>query len=170
MAAELKTPSCKGSGRTRGCDGSSPFTYKYDYPWPVTTTAKFSPREVMDVFKQNPQEIYPFEVAGCDSFSNGAECSLKTGVGVNPNGKVGVTTTATSVTFTVLERGYFDAPGSTIKFSTYADAQGVVYLRQEADAYGVDGYMAFGINVMHAARGTWQQQQQNLIGVLDDVD
>lgn len=170
VAAELKTPSCKGSGRTRGCDGSSPFTYKYDYPWPVTTTAKFSPREVMDVFKQNPQEIFPFEVAGCDSFSNGAECTLKTGVGVNPNGKVGVTTTATSVTFTVLERGYFDAPGSTIKFSTYADAQGVVYLRQEADAYGVDGYMAFGINVMHAARGTWQQQQQNLIGVLDDVD
>lgn len=165
----LKAPSCKGVGRARGCDSPGGFTYKYDYPWPVSTTKKFSPREVMDVFKENPREIFPFEVSGCDEFSTGAECTLNTGVGVNPTGKVGVTTTATSVTFTVIERGYFDAPGSTIKFSTFADANGVVYLRQEADAHGVDGYMAFGINVLGAAKGTWEQQQQNLIRVLDDA-
>ncbi len=114
----------------------------------------------------------PFTVKGCSTFKSGAECNLETGLDVllKPNGTVGVTTTKTSVTFTVIENGYFDAPGSTIKFSTY-EKGGMVYLRQDAVSLGSDGYVAIALDQVFglppASANTWALQASNLATQLE---
>ncbi|WP_308797699.1 hypothetical protein [Agromyces silvae] len=100
----------------------------------------------MDVFKDRPAEIFPFEV-GCDEFTHGGRCEL---IGAIPfpdgSGWMDVTTTATSVTFTVDDDTYFDGRGSTIKFSI-VDAQETLgqegyALRREANATDVNVFAA----------------------------
>lgn len=117
------------------------------------------------MFTAYPAEIFPFAVEGCRTLYTGATCYLRTGLPMNGNGVVGVTATSTSMKFTVLEQGYFDAPGSTITFSTWTDSQGNVYLRQDADAFGVDGATAFFVS-MGAARGGWEEQARKLSELL----
>jgi hypothetical protein len=125
----------------------------------------------MSVFQDNPKDVFPFEVSGCDRFRTGEKCELDTGLWIlqRPKGTVGVTTTETSVTFTVIENGYFDAPGSTIEFSTY-ERDGGVYLQQDAKAHGAEAYVALALNETpfyeSRSAGVWGKQAQNLATVL----
>ncbi|KJL30411.1 RHS repeat protein [Microbacterium oxydans] len=188
IKAEAQT--CGQRSTPRLCDRapSGPFSVTYTYKWPITT--KLSAAEVMSVFKQKPANIFPFVVKGCATFTQDAECTLHTDqasgtttarmlwlrnqppmgfeeqeVGYIPNplnsrGVVGVDTTRTSVTFTVLNPDYFDSPGSTIKFSTYEDASGMVWLQQNGQANGT-GLASFAGTVA-LAEHTWNLQATNL--------
>lgn len=119
----------------------------------------------MRVFQQNPSKVFPFDVGNCTSFYAGAECLLinASGVDVHPGdtGWVGVNTTSTSVTFTVIENGYFDAPGSVIEFSTWVDANGTLYLRQTANGQGVSAIDSFVVN-LGVAHSAWKEQASKL--------
>ncbi|MCP1428026.1 RHS repeat-associated protein [Microbacterium foliorum] len=165
--AEVK---CTGAGRFRSCDRSAGvgiWSYSYRDDALVSTGGKFTAAEVMDVFKAHPSKIFPFKVEGCPTFKTGIECNLYTGTPLlNPNGVVGVTTTSTSVNFTVLERGYFDAPGSTIKFSTWDDKRGNVYLSRVGVAYGADALTWFTVGLLHSAGPTWDEQAVRLSNML----
>ncbi|MGN7950577.1 RHS repeat-associated core domain-containing protein, partial [Microbacterium sp. 22215] len=162
---------CAGAGKFRTCDknpGAGIWPYSYRDTALVSTGGRFTAVEAMDAFKANPSKIFPFEVQGCPTFKTGMECKLYTGTPLlNPNGVVGLTTTPTSVNFTVLDRGYFDAPGSTIKFSTWGDMNGNVYLTRLADGHGADALTAVSIGVFHAAGPTWDQQAMNLSETLE---
>ncbi|WP_223585817.1 DUF6531 domain-containing protein [Microbacterium sp. OVT16B] len=156
---------CKGGGRKQSCKnmpGAGVWSYYYEYDQLLDVPRGTTAQEAMSVFKANPSKIFPFPVKGCKSFYTGAECQLKTGVPINPDGVVGVTATSTSVKFTVLERGYFDAPGSTIMFSTWTDSKGNVYLRQTGDGHGTDLFTKLGVDLFGAARPGWEEQADNL--------
>jgi hypothetical protein len=119
IASVKDLPKCGGKGCRE--KGYKPQPYLYDY---ITTNAvdsdkDYSAKEVMDVFKRNPDTIFPFKIQGCLEFSAGSECTLQTGqsnasdyipVPYDSLGLVGVDTTPTSVTFTVLDTQYFDDP------------------------------------------------------------
>ncbi len=162
---------CGGAGKARSCNSTGPagiWCYSYRYDHPISSVGKFTAEQAMRAFTQNPAKIFPFGVEGCPTFSNGAECNLKTGTPLlNPNGVVGVTTTSTSVNFTVLEYGYFDAPGSTIEFSTWEDKKGNVYLSQIANGHGADLFTFTGMKVFQAARPTWDERAANLTDILE---
>jgi hypothetical protein len=89
------------------------------------------------------------------------------GVPFNSDGVVGVTATDKSVTFTVIEEGYFDAAGSTISFSTWTDDNGQTYLRQTAYAFAGNPLIAFTINTFDAEQPTWRAQSENLAREID---
>ena len=124
----------------------------------------------MAIFQANPQAVFPFKVERCDRFYTGAECTLRTGdphlpgyqrVPYNSVGVVGVTTTPTSVKFTVLEHGYFDAPRSTIEFRTHVE-NGVVLLTQDGQAHGADWPMTIGVKIIGMSKPAWDAQQKAL--------
>ena len=164
---------CGGAGRFASCRSGAGFPYDYTVKNSVVSTKSgWTAEGVMSVFQNRPKDIFPFTVKGCSTFKSGAECNLETGLDVllKPNGTVGVTTTKTSVTFTVIENGYFDAPGSTIKFSTY-EKGGMVYLRQDAVSLGSDGYVAIALDQVFglppASANTWALQASNLATQLE---
>jgi len=151
-------------------------SYQYVKDTPLTTRHAVTPAQAMRVFREDPTGVFPFSVTGCDALNTGAECWLHTGRNVNPpgggvpldsDGLVGVTATRTSMTFTVLEHGYFDGPGSTISFSTWSDSEGTTYLRQTAYAYGGNPLVAFGVNRFGAYNSTWDSQARNLTREID---
>lgn len=78
---------------------------------------------------------------------------------------MGVDTTRTSVTLTVLNPDYFDSPGSTIKFSTYEDSSGMVWLQQDGQANGTGLASFFG--TLTLAEHTWNLQATNLRNEVD---
>lgn len=163
---------CGGAGKARSCNSIGPagiWSYSYRFDHLIGTTKQFSAEQAMTAFSQNPTKVFPFTVEGCPTFKNGGECSLKTGTPLlNPNGVVGVTTTRTSVKFTVLDYGYFDAPGSTIKFSTWEDKKGNVYLTQTADGHGADFITYASLSWFEAAKPTWEQQASNLSALMEE--
>lgn len=136
--------------------------YKYTYDHKLGRESRVgSPEEVMEYFKQHPSEVFPFDVEGCPMFVDGAVCTLHAGPkwakGV---GRVAVTTSATSVTFTVCEgNDYFDRAGSTITFSTYAK-KGNVYLRQGARAVSANPVLDRAAPKL--AKFTWEEQAKLL--------
>jgi len=146
--------------------------YDYQYDWligPVSTYG--SPGEAMQVFKTNPTKIFPFDVTGCKSFYTGATCRLNDALGfgffgpaVQSSGVVKVSTTNTTVTFTVAENGYFDSVGSTIAFSTYA-RDGNLYLRQTAVTLKSNLASRVGV-ALGFAGGTWSKQASKFRKVL----
>lgn len=116
------------------------------------------------------------DVEGCDSLRSGAECTLKTGEGNLPGyrpvpfdsvGVVGVSSTPASVTFTVLEVGYFDAPGSTIEFRTEV-RNGKVWLTQNADGHRAHETTLFGVKVLELSKVAWEAQQKALTDAVED--
>lgn len=84
----------------------------------------------------------------------------------NARGVVGVDTTRTSVKFTVLDRGYFDAPGSTITFSTERRADGI-YLVQDAVGHGTNGVTMLGIFALRGSDTAWSLQSAALAQLLE---
>jgi len=167
---------CAGGGRLATCKRTSGFPYDYTVVNPVVRSSSgWTAQGVMSMFQKNPTEVFPFTVKGCSQFKTGAECKLQTGLDIllNPNGLVGVDTTSTSVKFTVIASGYFDAPGSTITFSTYED-KGMIYLRQDAYSVGSDGYVALALDgvlgLPPASANTWHQQSLNLVGLLSQEE
>lgn len=161
-------PDRGGSGRLRTPDRPSAgiWSYNYSYRSPISYSKDYSPESVMKVFQDNPTKVFPFTVEGCSKFATGAECLLKTGAPTtNPNGWVGVDVTSSYTKFTVISKGYFDAPGSTIQFSTYEEG-GIVYLQRDAAGHGADFFTWFGIDVLKQNRGPWNIQAENLRGVL----
>lgn len=123
-----------------------------------------TPKSVMDVFKANPAKVFPFQVHGCGSFANRTSCTLVDATPLQGTGRVWVTTTDTSVKFTVTSNGYFDPPGSSITFSTFS-RNGFVYLQQEASVSQANLRVAAGVDA-GLAFNTWSQQAANLSGLL----
>ena len=155
-------------------DDWSPAGYSYEDNW--TLTSDKTPEEAMAAFQAHPDRIFPFAIGGCSQLVAGAECILHTGQsrngGQNPvpiysDGDVSVTTTRTSVTFTVLEWGYFDGPGSTIEFSTSLDKAGKLQLTQTAHALTSSAFAEVAIMNFGLAKQGWQQQARNLDTVLN---
>jgi RHS repeat-associated protein len=92
-------------------------SYSYRYEFQVASVRMGNtPKSVMDVFKANPAKVFPFQVHGCGSFANRTSCTLVDATPLQGTGRVWVTTTDTSVKFTVTSNGYFDPPGYSITF------------------------------------------------------
>lgn len=132
------------------------------------TTDQYTAKELMDLFKEHPGEIFPFPVKGSSKrFEDGALFELSETLKVVDwaveTGNVVVTTTDTSIKFTVVSDGYFDGPGSTIEFSVVED-DGMFYLKQVADARQAQAAMIpfvyLGANI------TWEEQAYNFRKVI----
>lgn len=159
------------------CDKRPKKSYSYVMDTKLKTRASVSATEAMRVFRENPAKVFPFRVFGCSQLTNGSECRLDTrwnvnppggGVPLSPYGDVGVSTGRNSVTFTVLNYGYFDDPGSTISFSAWTNNSGDTFLRQTAHAYGGELAVATGINYLRAHESTWKSQAESLTRLIAD--
>ncbi|GAA1062363.1 RHS repeat-associated core domain-containing protein [Agromyces bracchium] len=139
--------------------------YAYRYEFAVASSRRASAKSVMNVFKANPGRIFPFKVSGCETFTNRSSCTLvkATGTGVADTARVWVTTTDTSVTFTVTSNGYFDPPGSQITFSTF-ERDGLVYLQQETAT--TQSHLLVTAFVDLGSYITWTNQATNLYGMM----
>lgn len=131
----------------------------------------YTAEEIMDLFKRYPGEIFPFDVSGSSStFTDGAVFTLSDTIIGNGSaepyetGDVVVTTTGTSVKFTVISDQYFDGPGSTIEFSV-VEVDGEWVLRKTATAVGANQAAALGAE--WAAEQTWNVQADNLRDIID---
>ncbi|MBT2498046.1 GNAT family N-acetyltransferase [Agromyces sp. ISL-38] len=139
-------------------------SYSYRHEFTVASVSKrWNAKSVMDVFKSKPRQIFPFGVSGCSGFASGGVCQLKGSIPAEETAKVSVSTTPTSVTFTVLSNGYFDEPGSKITFSTF-ERDGFVYLQQQASANQANMFVAMGIDV--GSEFVLTAQAQNLYNLL----
>ena len=143
--------------------------YKYLYPHEVASSKDFSPEEAMKVFQENPGDIFPFEIEGATSFVDGDTIRLldTTKTSVNDDGWVRVSTTPTSVTFTVISNDYFDGQGSTITFQT-VERSGNIYLEQIADAHDVNVFAKLGV-LSGGAKETWEEQAEKFRKVLENI-
>jgi len=139
--------------------------YAYRYEFAVASSKRASAKSVMKVFQANPGRIFPFTVSGCKEFTNRSSCTLAnaTGTGIADTARVWVTTTETSVTFTVMSNGYFDPPGSKITFSTF-ERDGLVYLQQETAASQTNLLVTMFVDL--GSYVTWTNQATNLYGML----
>ncbi|MCC4909219.1 hypothetical protein [Microbacterium sp. cx-59] len=124
----------------------------------------------MDLFKKYPTDIFPFEVSGSSStFTDGAVFTLSDTIVTDDldepyeTGDVVVTTTDTSVKFTVISDQYFDGPGSTIEFSI-VETDGEWVLRKTASAVNANSGAAFGAE--WAAEQTWNVQSDHFKDVV----
>lgn len=81
-----------------------------------------------------------------------------------PSGVVGATfnLVAAGALFTVTSNTYFDAPGSTITFSTF-EQDGWVHLQQSANAFGANFLVARGTE-QGLAEIAWGIRANNLMG------
>ncbi|WP_245828191.1 RHS repeat-associated core domain-containing protein [Micromonospora avicenniae] len=160
--APASTPP-KNSGGGHGPTPAKPSTgYSYTYYEELGQASQIGSAEhAMDVFKANPEFVFPFQVDGCPEFKDGEICTLHPGPAiVHGVGDVYVTTTDTSVKFTVVSDKYFDARGSTITFSV-VEKKGDLYLSQHAEAS--ETKLAAGIGVKAGyARQNWNDQAHNL--------
>ncbi|MEU2117639.1 ricin-type beta-trefoil lectin domain protein [Streptomyces sp. NPDC016459] len=145
------------------------FSYSYSYKnYLGQASILGSPESVMAAFKENPGEVFPFPVKGCDEFVGGDVCTLYPGAsahGISPTllggpGVVLVTTADTSFTFEVIEEGYFDDRGSTITFTVEQKGEDL-YLRQDAMTTGAKAIPRLGV-AMGMAREEWRDQTFNL--------
>lgn len=145
-------------------DWLSDATYDYVIDDPLGySTDEYTAEELMAIFVAHPDEIFPFPVSGTHStFVDGSVFTLRDTVVQIPGaefewetGVVAVTTTATSVKFTVISDDYFDGPGSTIEFSIVA-VDGQYVLRKVAHA--VDALAPFQVTAEPGAEWTWNVQ------------
>lgn len=145
-------------------------TEKYDYHYThrVASSDEFSAEEAMKIFQENPGDIFPFKIKDTDSFVDGDTIRLldTTGRPVDDDGWVRVSTTPTSVTFTVVSNDYFDGQGSTITFQT-VERDGQIYLEQIADADDVNVFAEIGVT-FGGAQDTWDTQADNFRDVLEE--
>lgn len=155
-------------------------SYTYDMKHSLGVKAnQYTAKEIMDLFKAHPTEIFPFTVKGpAGGFKDGAvfELSDTLGPGVDlemATGQVIVKTTDTSVKFTVVGDTYFDGPGSTIEFSV-VEEDGEFYLRKLADAAKVNNLVDttialsedWGAWFLPGPNYTWTEQAENFKQVM----
>lgn len=147
-------------------------TYAYHYSDKVADAEDFSPEEAMKIFQENPGDIFPFDIEGATSFVDGDTIRLLDATMqplpdwlVDDDGWVRVSTTPTSVTFTVISNDYFDGQGSTITFQT-VERNGQIYLEQVADAHDANVLVKAGID-LGGAMDTWSIQADNFRDVLE---
>lgn len=94
-------------------------SYQYDMKHPLrVSTSDYSAKDLTDLFKEHPSEIFPFTVKGLSGgFEDGSVFELSNTLPGNldgiETGEVVIETTDTSVKFTVLNDGYFDGRGSS---------------------------------------------------------
>ena len=153
----------------RGWPNDATYDYSMDHPLGFSTD-DYTAEELMDFFKAHPGEVFPFPVSGSsDVFEDGAvftlEDTLVEGIDLPfEAGDVVVTTTDTSVKFTVISDEYFDGPGSTIEFSI-VEVGGQYVLRKVAHATDANAFVAMGVD--SGASATWQEQADNLKDVVN---
>lgn len=168
----LTTPVCDGIGKFARC--YVPRSYGYEHKNSIGSG--FTPEQAMDYFKAHATEMFPFPVSGCSGFSDGQVCTLDALDGQlfeflafgSGHGQVYVTTSPTSVKFTVASEGYFDSPGSTIEFSTYQGADGEIYLQQVANAYGGQVQVGAGA-ALGAGFPGWDKQANSLANAMNGL-
>ena len=157
------------------------FSHGYDYTvredigpvsggnYPVGSAA-----QVMSIFKQNFQAVFPFPITNCSTFAVNAECLLHAGGRLAPCWLSNLPTdltnvcgwvaiedvTDTSFTFLVNKTGYFDSPGSTITFSTIEEGC-EVYLQQHGVAPSTTGSEGAAFEAT-ATKIVWPMQGRNL--------
>ena len=143
--------------------------YEYDMGHSLGVgTDEYTAQELMDLFKKHPTEIFPFVVTGDSAeFRDGAVFELSEtlptenwGIGT---GRVVVSTTDTSVKFTVISDDYFDGPGSTIEFSI-VEKGGQSMLQKVANAEKVQAGVAQVAEI--GASFTWRKQAENFKNVV----
>jgi RHS repeat-associated protein len=164
LAHRIDDTNCRGAGRLKVC--STYPRWRYGYTYTHTIASGWTAEQVMDVFKNHPTDIFPFEVTGCERFVDGALCHLDATDADNGRGDVRISTTATSVTFTVTSNGYFDEPGATITFQTGVDDSGNIILQQIAHGVSRD----LGTTIIAGNGGalsTWTAQAANLRAALE---
>lgn len=157
--------------RRNGVLESNQYDYQIDDSLGVSTK-ECTPEELMDLFKKHPTDIFPFSVSGdSKTFTDGAVFTLSDTLVTDgipepyESGEVVVTTTGTSVKFTVISDGYFEGPGSTIEFSI-VEVNGEYVLRKTAHA--VNGVAGSGIIGAPAAASMWDRQAENFRKVIAD--
>ena len=135
--------------------------YDYSMSHYLGISAKeYTAKDLMDVFKEHPDEIFPFTTRGPkEGFRDGAVFELSNTLpgdwGDIETGDVVVETTDTSVKFTVISDAYFDGPGSTIEFSI-EEQGGYFYLRKDAHAENAQAFVAQSATT--GAFFTWWKQ------------
>lgn len=100
----------------------------------------------------------------------GSSADGRANVGSAPiegTGKVSVTTTATSVTFTATSNGYIAEPGSRNTFSTETRG-GAIYLQQAASANDANYAVARGVG-LGFSEWTWSVQPATSGGSSSDA-
>jgi RHS repeat-associated protein len=154
------------SGRSVGDldpeSGDSLAGYSYDYSWLIGTSDQVGTADqVFAAFQANADYVFPFDVTGCKGLYASEICTLSGTVpGPGDRGDVRVSTTRSSVRFTVVSEGYFDPPGSTITFTIRQTKIGVV-LTQSARTTSTLPHTWFGVR-LGLAWLNWKDQARNL--------
>jgi hypothetical protein len=137
--------------------------YSYTYSWKIGPATKTrTPAYVAKDIERVPQLVFPFTIYKCSKFTPGVVCVLYV---IAYFGTVRVTMpSAASFRFTVIAKGYFDAPGSNITF-TISDQKGSIYLAQHGVAIDPDAasQFAYKTGVIKAA---WKAQACRLQALL----
>jgi hypothetical protein len=137
--------------------------YSYTYSWKIGPATKTrTPAYVTKDIERVPQLVFPFTIYKCTKLTPGEVCVLYVEAFL---GTVRVTMpSAASFRFTVIAKGYFDAPGSTITF-TISDQKGSIYLAQHGVAIDPDeaSQIAYKTGVIKAA---WRAQACRLQALL----
>lgn len=166
-------PSQSSSRFVQGGDSSRfplGVNYSYHYADIVSRDGRFTAAEAMAVFQANPS-VFPFKISGCSSFIDGGTCRLDNSTRffliTDDTAEVKVSTTSTSVRFTVISSDYFDAAGSTVTFSTEL-VDGKVRLVHDAVGLNADPLVALSA-VNGGARSAWREQADRLAKLLSNT-
>lgn len=130
----------------------------------------------MMVLQSNPSRYFPFDVVGKNGEKGivleGEYDLVDRGGFFLPPGKFPIRVSAwspTSFTFTTLE-GHFDAPGSTVTFTTWTDLEGNIHLEQHGTAQPASPTsLTYGMAplIPYLAGRAWDVQAANLRAVLE---
>jgi RHS repeat-associated protein len=151
-----------------GCKGKSfkdpHWSFKYNCNWyigPVKGLHGNDAADIMVKFLENISKIFPFP-AKCHLTKKPYYCDLHAAFSwAHGDTRVAVSFPSnTSFKFTVTQKGYFDAPGSTITFSLY-EKNGNLYLHQHGIALNSDLIGEYGYTQGIYAK-TWQAMACNL--------
>lgn len=141
------------------------FGYTYDMVWAIGPVADYGTAgAAMSTFQKFPNDIFPFTISGCAELTAGSTCTLEEALPPplpNGTGEVRVSTTATSVRFTVVSTDYFDEPGSTVTFTTFARAERCI-----CSSRGVLPHLSHRISWL----GAWSTRAHLLIGLCKRAD
>jgi RHS repeat-associated protein len=160
--------------------------YSYAFEWDMGSTDDFSAEQLMSAFQKNPQDVFPFDIYGCETFEQNDTCTLAAfsvvpswaegfvdknargvlNLGINGiahgYGDVKISNTCVSTTFTVSSDGYFDPKGSQVTFSA-KEKDGRVIFSQHTAAEGAYPIVGLGISGAKASRtAAWKPQADNL--------
>jgi RHS repeat-associated protein len=158
--ASDQTDSSVATGCVTGTFNDPHWSYTYNCTWyigPVKKTG--SPQDVAFYLEMNLNKIFPFPVTDCRPNKAGkATCEISPG----PGWFAGTTRvvisfpTPGSFEYTVVQKNFFDAPGSHVTFSFF-EKNGNLYLNQHGFGFNSDlaGELGFDQDLFQHA---WQAQ------------